>query len=235
MGEVAVVITGLSRQSAGRVTGRLRTDGVYLCGKCGNTMVAAAHNRTTSHGWTRTYTCKASKHLGRNVEHLDAYIDEIVLGRLSQPDAAIVLSALAAEDVGALHSQREGLRARLDDLSAMFADGDIDGPQLKRGSAQLHAQLDRLEARLATARSASAVANLVLTGDDLHATWTASPPDVRGKVHPRAHDGHQPHCSCRGNPVIGGLGSRRRVKRVRFPHVKALAGMAGGVTCTDMW
>ena len=105
-----------------------------------------------------------------------------MLGRLSQPDAAIVLSGLAAEDVGALHTQREGLRARLDDLSAMFADGDIDGPQLKRGSAQLHAQLDRLEARLATARSASAVANLVLTGDDLHATWTASPPDVRGKV-----------------------------------------------------
>ena len=71
---------------------------------------------------------------------------------------------------------------RLDDLSAMFADGDIDGPQLKRGSAQLHAQLDSLEARIAAARSASAVANLVLAGDDLRATWAASPPDLRGKV-----------------------------------------------------
>ena len=156
--------------------------GVYVCGKCGSTMVAAAHNRTTSHGWKRTYTCSVSKHLGRDIEHLDAYIDEIVLGRLSQPDAAIVLGGPVAKDVGALHAQREGLRVRLDDLSAMFADGDIDGPQLKRGSAQLHAQLDSLEARLAAARSASAVANLVLAGDDLRATWTASPPDVRGKV-----------------------------------------------------
>ena len=63
-----------------------------------------------------------------------------------------------------------------------FAAGDIDGPQLKRGSTELRAALGNVDARLAVARASSAVANLVLAGDDLRATWAASPPNVRGKV-----------------------------------------------------
>ena len=35
----------------------------------------------------------------------DAYIDEIVIGRLSRPDAAIVLGGTASDDIGALHTQ----------------------------------------------------------------------------------------------------------------------------------
>jgi hypothetical protein len=145
-------------------------------------MAAGAHNRTRSAGWRRTYTCSAAKHLGRDVEHLDAYMDDIVIGRLSRPDAAIVLGGPHGDQVAALHTRREGIRARLDELSSLFADGAIDGPQLKRGTAELRAQLDGIEAELASARSASAVANLVLAGDDLRAAWEASPPDVRGKV-----------------------------------------------------
>jgi len=156
--------------------------GVYRCGKCGATMISAAQNHTQSDGWRRTYTCSASRHLGRDVEHLDAYVDEIVVGRLSLPDAAIILGS-ADEDNGAeLHTRREGIRARLDELSSLFADGSIDGPQLKRGTVELRAELDKIDAEIAATRSASAVANLVLAGDDLRATWHASSPDVRGKV-----------------------------------------------------
>jgi site-specific DNA recombinase len=98
------------------------------------------------------------------------------------PDAAIVLGGPVAGDVGALHRERDGLRARLDDLSAMFAADEIDGSQLRRGTAELKTRCDMVEARLAAARAASAVANVVLAGDDLRATWEASPAEVRGKV-----------------------------------------------------
>ena len=125
------------------------------------------HNRTEAEGWRRTYSCSAAKHLARDVEHLDDYIDRLVIGRLSEPDAALVLGGPAGEDIAALHAQREGLRARLDELSVMFAAGDIDGPQLKRGTAELHVKLDDLNARMAKARASSAVAELVLAGDDL--------------------------------------------------------------------
>jgi site-specific DNA recombinase len=106
----------------------------------------------------------------------DAYIDELVIGRLSMPDAAIVLGGPVAGD------ERDGLHARLDDLSAMFAADEIDGSQLRRGTAELKTRCDMVEARLAAARAASAVANVVLAGDDLRATWEASPAEVRGKV-----------------------------------------------------
>ena len=58
----------------------------------------------------------------------------------------------------------------------------IDGPQLKRGSTELRAALGNVDAPLAAARASSAVANLVLAGDDLRPTWAASLPNVRGKV-----------------------------------------------------
>lgn len=161
---------------------RYQGSGVYLCGKCGATLLGATHNKRASGGWVRTYTCSATKHLARDVEALDAYIDDIVIGRLCAPDAAIVLGGPVAEDVDALHRERDGLRARLDDLTAMFAAAEIDAPQLKRGTAELKSRLDNVEAQLAAARAASAVANVVLAGDDLRATWGMSPPEVRGKV-----------------------------------------------------
>jgi len=53
---------------------------------------------------------------------------------------------------------------------------------LKRGSAELRVRMDDLDAQLAAARSSAAMANLVLAGDDLAATWAATTPDIRGKV-----------------------------------------------------
>lgn len=47
---------------------------------------------------------------------------------------------------------------------------------------ELRAALGNVDARLAVAGASSTVANLVLAGDDLRATWAASPPNVRGKV-----------------------------------------------------
>jgi len=156
--------------------------GIYVCGRCGAKMAIAAQNRTQSHGWRRAYTCSAAKHLVRDAEHLDEFIDQLVVGRLSQPDAAIVLGAQGDGDLGALQAQREGLRARLNELSAMFADGTIDGPQLRRGTAELRAKIATVDAGLASARASSSLANLVLAGDDLRATWNGTSPDVRGKV-----------------------------------------------------
>ena len=58
----------------------------------------------------------------------------------------------------------------------------IDGPSAQAGQRRTGAALGNVDARLAVARASSAVANLVLAGDDLRATWAASPPNVRGKV-----------------------------------------------------
>jgi site-specific DNA recombinase len=171
-----------SRRISASTERKYQGSGVYVCGKCGAPMIASAHNRSRG-SWRRTYTCSKSKHVARDVEHLDAYVDQIVLDRLSQPDAAVVLGgSVVGIDISGLHAKRDELRGRLDALSVAFAEGSIDASQLKSGSANLHSQLNKIDAQLAAARSASVLANLVLAGDDLHATWEASPPEVRGKV-----------------------------------------------------
>jgi DNA invertase Pin-like site-specific DNA recombinase len=170
-----------SRRTSTGTERKYQGTGIYRCSNCGAAMIGAVHNKHAGQ-WRRTYVCSATKHLGRDVAHLDDYIDRLVIGRLSAPDAAIVLGGPAGEDIAALHAHREGLRARKEDLAAMFATGDVDGPQLKRGSLELQTRLDAIEARLASARASSALASLVLSGDDLEATWRATSADVRGKV-----------------------------------------------------
>lgn len=157
--------------------------GVYVCGKCGAKISTATQNagKNTKH-WRLVYVCGVAKHLGRVAEYVDEYISEVVIQRLSRPDAAIVLGGGAEIDLPALQTKREGCRARLDELGSLFAAGDIDGQQLKRATAELRQQLDAVEGELAAVRSSSALADLVLAGDDLRETWKATPPDIKGKI-----------------------------------------------------
>ncbi|WP_100458849.1 recombinase family protein [Mycobacteroides abscessus] len=155
--------------------------GVYLCGKCGAPMRSASQvGSKRAADWRKVYTCSQTKHLGRVAEYVDEYVSEHVIARLTVPDACRVILGAEA-DVTALHAKREGLRSRLDELTALFADGSIDGPQLKRGTSELHAKLATVDAELASVHSSSAVAS-ILAEDDIRAAWEAAPPDVRGKV-----------------------------------------------------
>jgi hypothetical protein len=66
---------------------------------------------------------------------------KIVLGYLSDPETRQRLAAMPHRgervNVEELHTRRAALGARLDDLAAMFAAGDIDGNQLRRGTNEL--------------------------------------------------------------------------------------------------
>jgi site-specific DNA recombinase len=171
-----------ARRPSGGFERKYQGTNTYVCGRCGATMAIAAQNRTQSHGWRRAYTCSASKHLTRDAEHLDNYIDQLVIGHLSGPGAALVLGGPSGDEVATLHAEREGLLARLDHLVAMFAEDEVTGEQLKRGTVELRTRMDQVDLRLAAAKASSAMANLVLAGDDLAVTWAATSPDIRGKI-----------------------------------------------------
>jgi DNA invertase Pin-like site-specific DNA recombinase len=171
-----------SRRTSGGFERKYQGTGTYVCGRCGAKMAIAGQNYTQSHGWRRAYACSAAKHLVRDAEHLDNYIDQLVVRHLSEPDSALVLGGPSGDEVATLHAQREGLRTRKNDLAVMFADKEIDAEQLTSGTKEFRALIADIDTRLAAARAASAVANLVLAGDDLEATWAATSPDVRGKI-----------------------------------------------------
>lgn len=155
--------------------------GLYVCGKCGKTMLTASQVGASKLDRRKTYRCSGGAHLGRIADRLDEYVTELVIARLSREDAAIALGGPAV-DAAALQTQRTGIQARLDELAALFADGSIDGSQLRRGSESLRSQLDGIDQRLAEARASSTLADLVLAGDDLRTVWGGLSVDVQAKV-----------------------------------------------------
>ena len=65
--------------------------GVYRCGVCGGPMKSYLSSGTSPH---RAYVCGNGVHVRRQGLGVDAYVDAIILGRLSQPDAHGLFNAL---------------------------------------------------------------------------------------------------------------------------------------------
>ena len=134
----------------------------------------------------RAYVCP-QRHVRRQGEALDTYIDLIVLGVLSKPDSSESrLGADSGVDVARLHAQKAALQARKDELAALFAEGAVTGAQLKRGTAKLSNAVQSLDAELAAATQGNPVAALVdgssHVGEKLEKRWATTSPDIRGKV-----------------------------------------------------
>jgi hypothetical protein len=147
--------------------------GVYVCGVCGERLYARDR--------PMNYACKPARHVLRLGEPLDEYVSGIVLGLLRRDDIASRLSPRPDLDMSALRSRRTGLDSRLSELAGMFASGEIDGAQLRRGTADLRTQMAGIDQVLAQAVSTSPAAALV-DDDDLDTRWATLSPDLRGKI-----------------------------------------------------
>ena len=76
-------------------------------------------------------------------------------------------------------------RHGLNELAALFAEGSINGSQLKRGTAELSTAVERLDAELAASTQGNPAAALVVTGHgrkQLEKRWKKLSPDIRGKI-----------------------------------------------------
>lgn len=154
--------------------------GVYRCGRCGGGPMAHAYPGGKSSA--RVYQCKAYQHVTRRGEALDQYVEMLVLERLRTTDVRLLVSQDESVNVGELHAKRAGLQARLDELAALFAEGAIDGSQLRRGTNELRAQLAGVDAALAELARRSPIADLVSDREALDERWAALSPDLQGKV-----------------------------------------------------
>ncbi|OBJ49535.1 recombinase family protein [Mycobacterium sp. 1423905.2] len=153
--------------------------GVYRCGVCG----AALVHFVPAGARPRAYSC-TQRHVRRQGEALDKYIDAIVVEWLSRTDIEKLIEP-ADVDVARLHAQRTALRVRMDELASLFAEGSITAPQLKRGTTQLANNIDALESELAAATRGNPVSTLVdgsQSGFGLEKRWAVTAPDIRGKV-----------------------------------------------------
>lgn len=156
----------------------------YICGRCGAKMAHTVSTHSDGRSF-HTYRCTATTHLSRSQPELDTYVEHVVLEYLRQQDG--LATRLAddgnAVDVDELRTRRVALQARLDDLAAMFAAGDVDASQLKRGSADLRAKIGQIDATLAGLARRSPLAGITADGvEHIEQRWAEATPDMKGKV-----------------------------------------------------
>ncbi len=153
--------------------------GLYLCDACGKPVVSFSGGR---------YRCKAAcvnrahgpvdndrvRQIIAEPENdgeaplacgVDEFVTALVARRLRRPDAAQLL-APPEVDTAPLRAEIEGLRARLTNFEADYADGVITGRQLKEATEKVNAALDEANARLRDAQPGGGALGDVLAAPD---------------------------------------------------------------------
>lgn len=161
---VCAILRDPSRRKAGPPRRHLLS-GLATCGVCGGTIYGVSEPRGA------VYYCESRKHVARRAERVDRLVQEVVVSRLSRPDAVAELSRTRHLDQAApLLQEERQLRAKLDGLAEAFAAGDIDRQQLRAGSRRLQARLAAVTESLAASAGTTVVTNLVAAGD-IEAAW----------------------------------------------------------------
>jgi site-specific DNA recombinase len=159
---VVAVLGDPARNTTSSRARRWLLSGLALCGVCGEPVrssVAAWGDRRLP-----SYICPAG-HVRRNAAELDAYVEAIVVERLSRPDAAELLAPDLTGDTAELHARDAALRARLDGLGRMYGDGAIDASQLQSGTATIRDQREQITTSLAATSRGSVLAGVADAAD----------------------------------------------------------------------
>jgi hypothetical protein len=153
--------------------------GIARCGVCGGPITSHGAKRYPNGTTLRLYRCrpatgKSGYCVGRRQDWVDEYVTEVIVARLSRPDAAGLLVAESTPDVAALRDEAAALRVRLDGLAEAFAMGEVNRSQLAAGSARLQGRLDEIGAATVHRSRAPVLADLV-DAEDVRTAWEALP------------------------------------------------------------
>jgi DNA invertase Pin-like site-specific DNA recombinase len=173
------VLSNQARQTnGGHVTGGAKWlgSGTYVCA-CGQRMLRASRKSTRSSRTNRTcYRCtnpdRTVQHVTRDALALDAYVEGMIVERLSQPDALPQLLARNdSADVAALRAEQASLAERKDEAALMFAAGHIDAAQLAQMTKFFTERGSQIAATLAQTGWHSPLEPLA-GGDNISALWS---------------------------------------------------------------
>lgn len=170
---VVALLSDPERRTSRGTAPKWLLSGLARCGVCG-----ATHIRAAKMNGGPFYRCvnpdrrPGERHVGRDALRVNELVTEVIIARLSQPDAIAQLSASqgdGGEDIAALRIEQAALRQRLDSLADAFAAGDITISQMTKASETLRAKMSGIDARLAAAGMRSPLSDL--EGPDMRTAW----------------------------------------------------------------
>ncbi|MEU0716801.1 recombinase family protein [Streptomyces lavendulocolor] len=153
---------------------------IYNCGidGCTETMICS---RSGGAGHP-SYRCQTRHGGGRRGDKLDQYIEDLIIERLSRPDAHdLLLPGPGDVNVAELQAESEQIRRRLTDLAGLFGSGQITMAQFTEGSDTARAQLEGVNKQLGRAAVKDPLVPLV-GAPDVRVAWKAMPLDQRRAV-----------------------------------------------------
>lgn len=167
------LLTDPARRTSWSTGRRWMLSGVAECGVCGGSIFCTLVSSGAQPA--PTYTCREAKHIGRNANELDAYVNELVIARLGRPDAISLLTTDTADESSRRVREAEDLRELLDGLAVAYASREIDARQLAAGSDRLRSQLAALEAEIAAAGQGTVLAELAPGTPGVDERWEQLP------------------------------------------------------------
>ena len=157
-------LTDPSRRNQDGNETRWLGSGIYLCGICGSSLRPAPYGGTAKSPNRRRrhlYRCVTSAHLTVSTHATDDFVRETVADLVRDPRVVAAMSPSDAH-LSADRERRVVLAARLEAFESDYAAGTITGAQLQRATQAVTSELEKVDARLASAlrrSTASGVAN----------------------------------------------------------------------------
>jgi DNA invertase Pin-like site-specific DNA recombinase len=171
---VALLMAPERRQVRDGSRRHLLTYGIGACGICGGPLrFANKMSRSKVHPSYGMYTCDNAAHVSRVADKVDDLTGEVVIERLSRPDAAGLFDG---DDQAAAEAREriETVKARMALAADKYGDGEITGDQLSRITAKLKPQLEAAEEDARRSRRLPVPdAAEGLMGDNAEAVWSA--------------------------------------------------------------
>lgn len=170
---VCSVLGDPSRRTSPTNARRWLGSGLYRCGVtgCGETVRCSTSGTGSGHAHLPAYRCRTGKHVTRNAATLDAYIEQLVVMRLSRPDAVELLErGDDAVDVQAAERDVMAARQSMRDAAALLGSGEMDAEDYRIATAAARARKKRAEGLLALASRTNPLVGLV-GAEDVAAAW----------------------------------------------------------------
>lgn len=166
------VLTDPSRNlRPGPRTRKYLLTGIAVCGLCSARMGGRISARNIP-----SYACRACTRVSRKLKWVDDYIIDLVVERLSRPDAGDLVVDRDLPDLDVLQSEAANFQKRLEVLTIQFVEGEITDAMLKAGTKRIRELKEANDAAMQDAVKAQ-VFDGVIGADDVGAAFLGVPLD----------------------------------------------------------